>query len=394
MSRRRRTVSTARRGRVDALLEALAHLAEQPGQRLLERAPRRAEPRQDERASARGPREPRPPAEDLLEPEEHALGAPIILWEVVLGEPLVERREALAAIPREAQTERRGLRADGAEVGVAGRRVVEEQAIEQELGPHVGDGARRAAADPSGLEGRGAALVERDEGRRAVEDLVGAVMERDARADARVVGPDQASAAHGREVGEHGAEDEAGVGRGPGRHARVADEVHGSNVAPRRPDRNTDACHDPSRAGIVPRMEDASHLQVYRRFFAITASVLPGLALMLGLGELFLWLFGDVIEMAWGWAIGISSIILAIVFVGWLFVGMMVRTWAETKGTGILLGINAGASLALAVVAIVFLMFVSSAREDRERQEAAERAQHASVVFELPTALSVRAGCV
>ena len=133
-------------------------------------------------------------------------------------------------------------------------------------------------------------------------------------------------------------------------------------------------------------MEDAHHLQVYRRFFAITASVLPGLALMLGLGELFLWLLGDAIEMNWGWALGISAIVLAIVFVGWLFVGMMVRTWAETKSTGVLLGINAAAGLALTVVAVVFLLFVSAAREDRERQEEAARQQNASLVLELPAA--------
>ena len=43
---------------------------------------------------------------------------------------------------------------------------------------------------------------------------------------------------------------------------------------------------------MMPAMNDTTHLRVYQRFFAVTASVLPGLNLVLGLAALLLFLLG------------------------------------------------------------------------------------------------------
>ena len=91
---------------------------------------------------------------------------------------------------------------------------------------------------------------------------------------------------------------------------------------------------------MMPRMGDAIHLKVYQRFFAVTASVLPGLNLVLGLTGLALFLLADVIGMEWGWGIGISAILMCAMAAGWIFVGMSIEAWAEQKPTGILAGIS------------------------------------------------------
>ena len=91
--------------------------------------------------------------------------------------------------------------------------------------------------------------------------------------------------------------------------------------------------------GIVARMSDAIHLQVYRRFFAVLISVIPGVNLSLGLGALMLWLFADVIEIDWGVSVGIGAVTLAVVFLIWIFVGLGVQKWAEHKSAGLLFGL-------------------------------------------------------
>lgn len=88
-------------------------------------------------------------------------------------------------------------------------------------------------------------------------------------------------------------------------------------------------------------MDDNSHTLVYRRFFTLLSSTLPGLNLVLGLAALTLWIFGDLVMIEWGWAVGIAAIVLCITFVGWVFVGLGVQKWAEDKSTGLLFGINA-----------------------------------------------------
>ncbi|MFK7990708.1 MAG: hypothetical protein AB8I08_32105 [Sandaracinaceae bacterium] len=88
-------------------------------------------------------------------------------------------------------------------------------------------------------------------------------------------------------------------------------------------------------------MDDAIHLKVYQKFFAILVSVLPGVNLVLGLSALFLFLFADVMGIEWGWALGIAAILLCVMFTGWIFVGIGIQKWAEEKGTGMLAGICA-----------------------------------------------------
>ena len=88
-------------------------------------------------------------------------------------------------------------------------------------------------------------------------------------------------------------------------------------------------------------MDDNSHTLVYRRFFGILASTLPGLNLVLGLAALTLWIFGDLVMIEWGWAVGIAAIVLCATFVAWVFIGLGVQKWAEDKSAGLLFGINA-----------------------------------------------------
>ncbi|MEC7522105.1 MAG: hypothetical protein VYE22_19625 [Myxococcota bacterium] len=87
-------------------------------------------------------------------------------------------------------------------------------------------------------------------------------------------------------------------------------------------------------------MENA-HTLVYRRFFAITLSVVPGLNLVLGIAALILYILADIVMMEWGWALGVAAIVLCLTFVGWIFVGLGVQKWAEDKSTGLLFGLNA-----------------------------------------------------
>lgn len=88
-------------------------------------------------------------------------------------------------------------------------------------------------------------------------------------------------------------------------------------------------------------MSDSTHLQVYQRFFAVLFSVVPGVNLVLGLAALVLWLLADLIGMEWGWAVGIAAVVLAVVFVAWIFIGIGVQKWAEEKPTGALAGMCA-----------------------------------------------------
>ena len=93
--------------------------------------------------------------------------------------------------------------------------------------------------------------------------------------------------------------------------------------------------------GIVARMSDAIHLQIYRRFFAVLLSVVPGLNLVVGLAALVLWLFADVIEVDWGFGVGLAAVTFAVSFFAWIFAGLGVQKWAEHKGAGLLFGLCA-----------------------------------------------------
>lgn len=122
-------------------------------------------------------------------------------------------------------------------------------------------------------------------------------------------------------------------------------------------------------------MDDNSHTLVYRRFFGILASTLPGLNLVLGLAALMLWVFADLVGMEWGWAIGIAAIILCFSFVGWLFVGVLIQQWAQDKSTGLLVAINAPFLLIDAVfMAWLFVHTVLGAHGPGTEPEGAETA--------------------
>lgn len=88
-------------------------------------------------------------------------------------------------------------------------------------------------------------------------------------------------------------------------------------------------------------MDDASHLLQYRRFFGLLFSVLPGLELMYGLTFLAIWLFADVIQIPWGWGVGLGGLTFALTLTVWLFVGMGIQKWAEDKSGMFLFALNA-----------------------------------------------------
>lgn len=112
-------------------------------------------------------------------------------------------------------------------------------------------------------------------------------------------------------------------------------------------------------------MSDAIHLQIYRRFFAVLLSVVPGLNLIVGLAALVLWLFADVIEVDWGFGVGLAAVTFAIAFVAWIFVGLGLQKWAEHKGAGLLFGLCAP-FLLLDFVLMGWLFYASVFAEEEE----------------------------
>lgn len=87
-------------------------------------------------------------------------------------------------------------------------------------------------------------------------------------------------------------------------------------------------------------MEDATHLLQYRRFFGLLFSVLPGLELMYGLTFLVIWIFADLIQIPWGWGVGLGGLTFALTLTVWLFVGMGIQKWAEEKTGMFLFALN------------------------------------------------------
>ncbi len=119
-------------------------------------------------------------------------------------------------------------------------------------------------------------------------------------------------------------------------------------------------------------MSDQIHLQQYQRFFAILFSVIPGLNAILALGGLVLWLIADLAEADWGLAIGVAALVSLIVFLGWVFIGMGVRNWAEQKSTGLLVGLCSPFLLVDSVI-MAYLFYTVVIKEREEEAEAALR---------------------
>ena len=88
-------------------------------------------------------------------------------------------------------------------------------------------------------------------------------------------------------------------------------------------------------------MSENIHTQVYQRFFAVLFSVIPGVNVVLGVSALVLWLLADIVEIEWGWAVGVAAIVLSLLFVGWIILGIGIQKWAEEKPTGALAGMCA-----------------------------------------------------
>ncbi len=119
-------------------------------------------------------------------------------------------------------------------------------------------------------------------------------------------------------------------------------------------------------------MGDAIHLQIYRRFFAVLFSVIPGLNLILGLGVFMLWLFADVIEVDWGWGVGVAAVTMLLCLVTWVLVGLPVQKWAEQKSTGVLIGL-CSPFMILDAIALAYLFWYSVIADHEEEASAAAR---------------------
>lgn len=87
-------------------------------------------------------------------------------------------------------------------------------------------------------------------------------------------------------------------------------------------------------------MDDATHLLQYRRFFGLLLSVLPGLVMMFALTFGVIWVTADLIQIPWGWGIGLGGLTFALTLVGWLFLGMWIQRWAEDKSGKFLFALN------------------------------------------------------
>lgn len=98
-------------------------------------------------------------------------------------------------------------------------------------------------------------------------------------------------------------------------------------------------------------MDDSAHTQVYRRFFAVLLSVLPGLNLVLGVASGVIFLLNDILDLEWGWSIGAGAVALGLTFVVWVLVGLGIQKWAENKSAGMLFGLNAPFILVDGVIA-------------------------------------------
>src|SRR5688572_31236946 len=87
-------------------------------------------------------------------------------------------------------------------------------------------------------------------------------------------------------------------------------------------------------------MEDASHVLVYRRFFGVLLTVLPGLVLCYIAAGLIMLLIGDALDAGFGWAAGIGAAMFTIVLVSWIFIGSMIERWTEEKSGMFLFGVS------------------------------------------------------
>ncbi len=125
-------------------------------------------------------------------------------------------------------------------------------------------------------------------------------------------------------------------------------------------------------------MEDASHLLQYRRFFGTLFSVLPGLELTYALSAFVLWLLADVIEIEWGWGIGVAGITFFLTLTAWLFVGMGIQKWAEEKTATFLFALNA--PFLLVFFGFMFWLFYETVLN--ATQPGAAPAEHARLVIE------------
>jgi hypothetical protein len=128
-------------------------------------------------------------------------------------------------------------------------------------------------------------------------------------------------------------------------------------------------------------MEDATHVMVYRKFFASLLAILPGLLLVYGLFSLTLFLLSDVAGIAWGWGIGISAIVFALTLSIWLFVGMAIQKWAEDKTGTFLFALNSPFILIwIAIMGWLFWVSVINASRPGEADEG--QGQHSALVVE------------
>jgi hypothetical protein len=135
-------------------------------------------------------------------------------------------------------------------------------------------------------------------------------------------------------------------------------------------------------------MEDTTHLQVYRRFFALLIVVLPGVVLCYSVAVGLMALFGDAIGLDSGWAIGFGAIGFAAIIVTWIFLGPLIERWAEEKPLGLLAGVATPLILITIGGMLGFYLYIEGLREERLLREAEERRRamegRAALVIDAP----------
>jgi len=153
------------------------------------------------------------------------VGAAQIVGHTVPAQAREQDCEALA-VARVPPADAAGVAREGGGVGFAMRGVIDEHAVEQQLGADVRDRApwttRATAAQQAIVE----LAHERGRGGQAVERGIGRVVDLDATRDRPVLGGVEPAVDHGGEVGQHRAEQGAGLARGRAGNRCMPEEVH------------------------------------------------------------------------------------------------------------------------------------------------------------------------
>src|SRR5262245_46369232 len=119
-------------------------------------------------------------------------------------------------------------------------------------------------------------------------------------------------------------------------------------------------------------MEDASHVIVYRRFFGVLLTVLPGLVLCYIMAAIIMAIVGDLAGAEFGCAAGVGAVMCTLVVVAWIFIGSMLERWTEEKSGMFLFGVSLPFILMVIGGFCGWFIWIEALRSERLLQEQEE----------------------